>query len=408
MVVPAQAAAFPFAAPTGLRGVISTSSRLQIAWDSVSAAPSYRVHYSTTQDFSSGVKGVTVAQSDTPTTVLSSLTPNTQYYFRVAVLDGTTLQSPWSDVASYRTKALMKIAVASFNVHDPDSTGLGPWSTRCPRVAEAIVANAPYVVGLQEIYDNSGTNPDRDTFLRCLAAKAPGPYAGGAFAMTPAANSGGDDYGYDSRIIYKPAYLRLLSSGTAIYPASIQVVKDNGVRETRQLTWAKFQDIASGKYVLFTSTHLTPRSDALDVKQWQQLVRWVKSWQAASSVPLYAVITGDFNVTKFESPASTQLSSMRANGYDDILGQIYRSYSTYRNPTTRVDSWIGTSNQGLRDVRANGGSVSPGRNSNSIDYIFVSHALKAPYYRVYAQPRTGYIMNYLASDHFLVRATVSE
>jgi len=392
-----------FAAPQNVHGVISTDTRLQIAWDAVDQAPGYRVHYSTSSTFASDLHGLSTTST---TVVFASLKPNTVYYFRVAVVDGTNLLSDWSSTASYRTKSLFKLAVMSYNVHDPDQDGVGDWSIRCPRVADAIVANAPHVLGLQEIYDNTAQNgdpADRDSFLRCLNDKVPGQYA-----MTPVpTDTGGDENGYDSRIIYKPAALRLITSNAFVYTA--QVTKDTGVREKRQLTWAKFYDIASGRYVLFTTTHLTPRSDSVDVSQWKQLISYVNQLRS-STVPggWIVIVTGDFNVTKFEAPASSQLSSMRINGYDDVLGQIYRSYSTYRNPTTRVDSWIGTSNQGLRDVRANGGSVAPGKNSNSIDYVFVSHALKAPFYRVYAQPRTGYIMNYLASDHFPVRATISQ
>lgn len=395
---------FP-APPTGVKGTASSLSAVHIVWDDYPQAYEYRIQYGKQSDFSDAASTTKAADHSASTQGLDirGLATGTVYYFRISVIDTSLVQqSPWSATAPYRTKSVFKLSVASYNVHDPDQTGLQGWTwdTRGPKVAGAIAANAPHVAGVQELYDDQ----DRRDFLTYLSHATTGPYPGGAYEF---ANPGGDDDGKDARIIYKPSALRLLTHGVVKY--SSQARKTDGSIETsRYLTWAKFNDIASGKYLLFATTHLSPRSDSVDVAQWNQLIATINSLRSHSSVALNVIITGDFNVTKFESPASTQLSKMRSYGYEDVLGQIYRSYSTYRNPSTRYESWICSSNQGLRDVRQPNCTVSSGRNSNSIDYIFVSKALKATYYRVYAQPRTGYVMNYLASDHDLVRATVSE
>lgn len=390
-------------APTDLQMVSSTATRMTIAWNP-SGSPSYRIHYATDANFSSNLKGATTTST---TYVLSSLQPNTTYYFRVAGLDGSTYVTGWSGTASGRTKPLMKFSVASFNIKDPDSTAQGPWTTRGPRSAAAVVGQAVRLLGVQELYENGPPpNDERQQFLDYVNSAAGGPY----YDMVP---KPAEDAGKDSRILFDTRAFMLVSptSYGAVQYAS-QARKSDGSIETRRwFSWAKLRHKATGKYILFVTTHLSPRSDTVDIAQWRQLIGWLKAVRTAN--PSYKfIVAGDFNATKFEKlddgQPVAQLASMRSNGFEDVLGQTFRSYSTYRNPSVRVDSWIGSSNQGLRDVRANGGSVAPGKNSNSIDYVFVSKVLKATYYRVYAQPRTGYIMNYLTSDHFMVRAAISE
>jgi len=289
----------------------------------------------------------------------------------------------------------MKVAVASFNVKDPGSSSLGPWGTRGRRSAKVIVDLGTQVIGLQELYDS------RQQYLDWINYYASQANKGRPYRMTSDPNCD-DDCGNDNRIVYNSNVFTLLSSGAVKYNS--QYCPSGDCESPRMFAWAKFQHRASGKFVLFTTTHLSPRSDSVDVAQWKQLVSWLN--RRRSETPNYKfIVTGDFNTTKFESPA-TMLATMRSNGYEDILGQQYRSYSTYRNPSVRVDANISTSNRGDRNTAHY--SVASGRNGNGIDYVFVSKALKATYYRVYAQPRTGTIMNYLTSDHFLVRATISQ
>jgi endonuclease/exonuclease/phosphatase family metal-dependent hydrolase len=284
---------------------------------------------------------------------------------------------------------LPKISVASFNVKDPDSTAQGPWTTRGRRSAAAVVGQGVKLLGAQELFEAD----EREQFLEYLNTAA----GGDRYRMVPSPRTSA---GEDSRVIYDQQDFTLLASGGVSY-------KKQYGSEERAFAWGRFRHNSSGRYVVFVTTRLSPRSDPTVVAQWNQLIGWLNAARTAN--PAYKfIITGDFNTTKFESPASTQLAKMRSNRYEDVLGQVYRSYSTYRNPSVRYESWICSSNQGYRDVRKPNCDVSPGRNSNSIDYIFVSKSLKATYYTVYAKPRTGYVMNYLTSDHFMVRATISE
>lgn len=386
-VAPAQA--LP-SGPPNLRVVTSSTTRIQIAWDPpATASSSYRVHYSTSANFSP-YKAVTV----TPTTyVAPSLKPATTYYFRVAGLSGGTRVTQFSPTVSGRTKTPMKISVASYNIKDPDADPpWAPFSTRGRQSAAAVIGQGVKLLGVQEVFEED----DRVRMLSYINEKV----AGTPYSMVPAP---GVDDGEDSRVVFHTGAFRHVASGGRSF------ANQNG-SEDRAFAWAKLQHRASGRYVLFVTTHLSPRSDAHDVLQWKELIGWLN--RRRNETPYYKfIVTGDFNTTKFESPA-TMLATMRSNGYEDVLGQIRNSYSTYRDPSVRVDSWISTSNKGdgsgRYDLRQCGCLVSTSRNANSIDYIFVSKALKATSFRVYAQPRDGLVMKYLMSDHFMVRATISE
>jgi endonuclease/exonuclease/phosphatase family metal-dependent hydrolase len=281
---------------------------------------------------------------------------------------------------------VMRFSVASFNVKDPDSTAQGPWTTRGRRSASAVVSQGVKLLGAQELFEDD----ERQQYLTYINSAAGGAY----YDMVPAPSSSA---GEDSRILFDKRVFTHVASGGKSYNTQ------NG-SEDRAFAWGKFRHRATGRYVLFVTTRLSPRSDSADVAQWKELIGWLN--RRRNETPYYKfVVTGDFNTTKFESPA-TMLAKMRSNGYEDVLGQQYRSYSTYRNPSVRVDANISTSNRGDRNTAHY--SVAQGRNGNGIDYVFVTKALKATYYRVYAQPRTGSIMNYLTSDHFIVKATISQ
>lgn len=389
--VPAQAA-YTLPAPEGLTGTSSGFNAIAVQWRPVQGAFGYRVDYSTSPNFLPLVKETTTSTTRVLKNGTKGLTPNTTYYFRVMAIDRSlTPVSPVSQTASYKTKPIMKFTVASYNVKDPDSTGLREWSWRCPLIGQDIAKLAIRVVGVQEVYEDD----ERQDLVDCVNRAAGGAY----YAMAPEPSS---DAGKDARIIYDTRAFTLLDAGAYEYPTQL------AGETSRQLGWAKLQDVATGRVILFTTTHLEPSSDPVLVKQWDQLIAYVNRLKAASPVPAYVVLTGDFNTTKFEGPARTQLPKMRSNGWEDVLGQQYSSYATYRNPSARVDAWISTSNRKQADLRKCGCLVTTDKNANSIDYVFVSKALKALYYRNYAQPRKGYVMDYLLSDHFMALAVISQ
>ena len=381
----APASAWDVGPPTNVRGDLSTQVRLHVSWDPVAEQSHYQVMYAPRSDFG----GYKLANVQGTTAILTGLTPGTRYYFKVSVTDAAgNRTSAWSATADFSTKPLMKISVATYNIKDPDADPpWAPFTTRGRQSAGAIVGLGVKLLGVQELFESD----ERATFLDYVNQKVDGdPYR-----MVP---EPGNSDGEDSRIVFDTRVFNHVSSGGMSFPYQ------NG-SEDRAFAWGIFQHRASERYLLFLTTHLSPRSDTADVRQWTYLLDWVQWRVRTYGVPLSVIIAGDFNTTKFEPPA-TMLAVSRSRGYEDVLGQIRDSYSTYRNPAQRVDAWISSSNRGIKDVRQY--SVATNRNSNSIDYIFVAKALKAPFYQVYAQPRSGYIMKYLMSDHFMVRAWISQ
>lgn len=285
---------------------------------------------------------------------------------------------------------LPKVAVGTYNIKNPDEGG---WTVRAPKIADSIVVNGVKLMGVQELYKPA----QRDSFLDYLNRRAGGKY----YEMVPDPTQ--MLIGLDSRVVWDTRVFTYLPGTAGSLRFTNQVPGDG---TPRWMAWAKFFHRASGKYFLFVTTHLTPNSDTYDVYQWKQLIRQVNVMRANSSAkPLWVIIAGDFNTTKFEPPAKTQLSEMVVNGYQDVVGQRYRSYTPYRLPDTRSDAYISTSNRYERDIRNY--SVSTEKINNGIDYVFVSSAMKASHYFVYARPRTGYLLDLpIASDHFLVKTTI--
>ena len=87
------------AAPTDLRVVSSTSTSLTVAWTAPVGATQYKLVYSTSPTFS----GAKVKRTTSTQVTMGGLTPDTAYYARVRVVDGTTALSPWSTTLPTRT-----------------------------------------------------------------------------------------------------------------------------------------------------------------------------------------------------------------------------------------------------------------------------------------------------------------
>lgn len=94
------------AKPTGLKKTAAATDSISVSWTKVTGATGYKLQYSTSKTFSSGVK--TVTQTGVSKTV-TSLNPDTTYYFRVyayRTVSGTTYTSAVSSVVSAATLEL--------------------------------------------------------------------------------------------------------------------------------------------------------------------------------------------------------------------------------------------------------------------------------------------------------------
>jgi endonuclease/exonuclease/phosphatase family metal-dependent hydrolase len=301
--------------------------------------------------------------------------------------------------------APVQFSIGSFNVHDPDSSGCGSWTSRGPLVAKQINDRKLNIVGVQEVFDSQ----DRETLIKYVNHAASGEWSTTSpYAMTLPLD---DSNGYDDRILYDTR--KLTFKGTWAMKFRNQAPGDNS--RGRWAMWSLFTLNANGRPFLVFNTHLAPGNDTYDELQWKELLAQIKAFRTRftdtynTTVPVFSI--GDYNTTKFEAAAKDMLPAMRNADVGDILGQQYRSYTTYaaRVPSGSGNAYVNSYNHCDPDTRHY--SVATNRNGNSSDYIFASNYLKGPtgpiaYFEYVGWGTRPFLRTPIPSDHFLVSATV--
>jgi endonuclease/exonuclease/phosphatase family metal-dependent hydrolase len=265
------------------------------------------------------------------------------------------------------------IQIGTYNIKDFDSDSIAPWQQRLPGIVQNILAEQLAVVGIQELYEDD----EREAFLDALNAAT-----NNAFQMTlPPSNDGG----YDNRIVFDTRRVTLVTAGSIVF--GNQLAGDT----RREMTWAVLQYV-NGSRFLVVNTHLCPSSDPVTKRQWKELMLNTVALRAAhGGIPVFAI--GDFNSTKFESPSKKLLRKMYRNGFGDVLGQQYRTY------TTKNARAVGPERVNANFSSSNAKRVKKKYNGNSIDWIFASNHLDVTRYSV--------VVRQDLSDHNLVTSTVT-
>jgi endonuclease/exonuclease/phosphatase family metal-dependent hydrolase len=382
-----------FSAPTAVRGVASEANSLQISWNKVPKAFSYRVQVAPANNFI-GDEVFTVLRRDPERPkplVVSNLDPGMTYHIRVSVIGRAAEQkSEWSAPATYATKGPMELAVGTYNVHNPGDD----WDERGPLVADDIVSEQLGILGVQEVYRES----ERSSLLGYVNTKAASAFGAPVYGMAPVVES---DLGYDNRVLYDTRTVTLLAAGGQEFEHQV-----DGGEVDRWFAWAAFRHQASGWRILFVTTHLAPHDPPAVRKQWDELIERVNDLRQTHGAR-WVVVAGDFNTTKFDKRADDLLEDMEENGYGDVLGQKHRSYDTddSRAEVTQ-DAWLNSYNGFDPDI--DNYDHDRDHTGNSFDWIFASNDLAVPYYRVVARyDDDGDLIEPIPSDHFLVRATLS-
>lgn len=383
----------PFPAPTGLRGVASSESRLQVTWNDLPKAFAYRIQVSPRATFTGpGVVSATKQEPHLPRPLIfTNLDPGRPYFLRISVIDRQLAQqSEWSTPVAYATKGSMRISVGTYNIHNPDET----WKDRGPQVAADILAEQVQLLGVQEAYRES----ERRSLLNYVNQRSVAVHGSPVYRMAPPVDS---DLGYDNRILFDTRVFTLIGTNARKFEH-----QEGGDEVDRWFAWATFRHRASGWKILFVTTHLAPHNARMIRKQWDELIKRIESLRRTYNIP-WVVVAGDLNTTKFDKPADDLLEVMADNGYGDVLGQKYKSYDTddARAEVTK-DAWLDSFN-GF-DPEIDHYDHNRDNFGNSFDWIFASNALAVPYYRVYARyDSDGKLIEPIASDHFMVRATLA-
>ncbi|HJR89790.1 MAG TPA: endonuclease/exonuclease/phosphatase family protein [Aeromicrobium sp.] len=381
-----------FSAPTAVRGVASAPNWLQVSWNRVPKASSYRVQVAPANNFV-GDEVITVLTPDPERPkplVIPNLDPGTTYHVRVSVVGRSSdQQSEWSAPATYMTKGPMQLAVGTYNIHNPGDD----WDERGPFVAAGILGEKLHVLGVQEVYRAD----ERRSLLDLVNARSKAVYGAPVYSMAPGPDS---DLGYDNRILYDTRVLQLTKWGGREYEHQ---VGDGEV--DRWFAWATFTHRPSGWNVLFVTTHLAPDNDRADLRQWSELVWHIRALKRITQAH-WVVVAGDFNTTKLEKPADVMLPEMYKRGFGDVLGQQYDTYEVSgARAKVKKDAHLRSFNGFREDT--DDYSRDEDENGNGVDWIFASNQLAVPYYRVVARyDDDGELIEPIPSDHFLVRATL--
>lgn len=240
------------------------------------------------------------------------------------------------------------LRVMTFNVRVPvDSDGANAWPHRRALAAAVIRAEAPDIVGTQELVRQQGDD---------LVAALP------EYRWFGRGRRGGDDDEHMG-VFYRTDRLRVLESGdfwlseTPDVPGSISW----GHPYPRMVTWARFERIADGLRFILFNTHFPYRDedDAARLKCAQLIAARIRALPPGEPV----VLTGDFN-TAPDSAAHAELAQLLGDAWlatNAHAGPEATFHGFTGTPDRRID-WIlsrGFSVQAIRTIATHDGEVYP-------------------------------------------------
>ncbi len=322
-----------------------------------------------------------------PDLVFDRLAAATTYYARVRVAATPGTQAgDWSAVVEQTTAAVSPLVVGTFNVGCYLCSGahLPKWEKRRDAVAERINAEAPDVLGLEELAHSrvrgSGT-PQVNDLMNRLAAQYATTTCGtrNSPVCTTARN--------EVHIVYNTRTIEVLDSGLLKLPTS----KGAGVR--RWMAWAVLKQKSTGKRFVFGAIHLRVGSKwaSLRVRQAKAAVEVLRS-HGMGNLP--AVLVGDFNSNRHAPGGNPPYRVMTGSGLVDPLGrgvggkdivekEVHTKYNSYNRYSRR-----------------------PPHSGTNIDYIFTTPMRVSEYEVCVRLDSSGRVVGTIPSDHHMLKATV--
>ena len=248
--------------------------------------------------------------------------------------------------------------VASFNLRmDTSGDGENAWPNRKEMVKGLISFHNLDIIGTQE-----GFKHQLEQIIELPE-----------YAYVGAGRDDGKDEGEHSAIIYKKDKYRVLENGDFWFSETPEV-PGKGWDATccnRLCSWAKFQEISSGKEFYVFNSHYDHEGEVARKNSSLMLIEKVK--EIAKDYPLFA--TGDFNATPNSEPIQILMNS-------EVL---FDSYLETKKPPYGT---VGTFNSFRLDAPMN----------NRIDYIWVTSNITVEKYGVLNDMQYGRF----PSDHFPV------
>jgi endonuclease/exonuclease/phosphatase family metal-dependent hydrolase len=368
----------------------ATLSELTVKWKAPEEGLSYQVELATDPAFTAVTRENTSAANVT----FGALKGNTSYLLRLRGVADSQVVTDWSEPIEVATVAPVGLRVASYNILCANCRdGAHSWANRRKLVAKTIVDQDVDVVGLQEASYSSGSVKGKVAQFQDLANLLGSPYK----LTEPKKSRKG---GWGVRIIYNSERVKMLEHGVYLLP---------GPDKLRYLSWAIFEQLATGQRFFFSSTHLEPTNDKggstkyynARKKQAQVVVQQIAA-NNPDKLPVIAV--GDYNSTKFDKPTNAPYDIMQAAGYLDPLGNAYKSRA--QTDGDFVEKRINTEYSSYNSFERHARKVSGGVNGSNPDYIFVSEMRVSEYETVVNLNKNGDWIGTIPSDHCMIRATV--
>jgi len=405
---------FTLPAPTGLTSTDQTAKTLSLTWNAVAGAPRYRIQLSTKSDMS----GATYFRFTDTQGQLDGLDPATKYYVKVRVIDdaGANMSLYSSAITPTTLSLATPLRVGSFNVkcancnsHLPEE---GTWAERRGTVVSTIMGQSPDVIGIQEaaqswLKDSSGDSINLSQFedLRNRLKTAGGNYQlanvhrNNCVKSTTPTNCVAKNQGASkgTKVFFNADTVDLVSQGSKKLESAC-----SGCNE-RYLAWAILRQKSTGKKFFFGTTHLEPTATYYAKRsiQTQQVVAEIK---AKNPEKLPVMVTGDFNSTRYQSPANDPYDKMIASGLVDPLGHTYKSAKISTKAT--AEKRIHANYNSYNDFKRAQTFYAVNENGSNLDYIFTSPMRTTEWETVVKLDSAGKLSGTIPSDHNMLRATV--
>jgi endonuclease/exonuclease/phosphatase family metal-dependent hydrolase len=226
------------------------------------------------------------------------------------------------------------------------------------------------------------TNPHRNN---CVNSKTPN----GCRYQNRGASKG-------TKIFFNTDTVKLVSQGSKKLPQC------SGCNE-RYVAWAVLEQKSTGQQFFFADTHLEPWSNYYSMRriQAETMMREIEL-RRPSRMP--ALLVGDFNSTRYATPANAPYDEVISHGFVDPLGHTYKSPKVSSKATAekRIRAHYNSHNNFVRTVP----HFQPNENGSNLDYIFTTQMRTLEWETVLNLDASGKLAGTIPSDHNMLRAKV--
>lgn len=369
----------PANVPPGLHVVAKSHRGVVLDWAALAGVASYRLQLTRSPQL---VGGKTYALKPSSLTVYGLL-PNRVYHARVRGVDGESRAiGPWSSPLTFRTSAAPAapkqpaLTAASFNIRcalcDTDMNGEEPWTKRRAAVVQQVMSRRPDVIGFQEASQARlpGTSTPQFVDLRSRLRAEGGEYEvtnavpyNCENARTPTDCKPRDrGASQGTRIFYNTETVSLVAQGSKLLPSC------SGCNN-RYVAWAILKQKATGTSFFFANVHTQYLTKYAALRHSQVRVM-MDEIARRNPKRLPVILVGDFNSTRYQSPANAPYDEVIRRGFVDPLGHTAKSPAVSSRGTAenRIRANYNSHNNFLRSVAR----FAEWENGSNLDYIFTT------------------------------------